>query len=726
MFPTGSSRGPDGDEWVAACEACLRSAQHRALAALLPAHPPPERLAETLFYRGRIAAGEANFLAAAELFRRSALQAAACGQAVPQQRSLVWEAYCHVNLGNYPLAKRLAKRAESEAAPADVRHADIYFVHGLIATERGTMKQAANWLTKARAVAQQFGDDWMEARCCANLAAVYSSLGRSSQAVQMIRRVEKINTLPDRVPNPQQLLQVRNIHAHVLRFQGATEEALRIAEPVPDTIVDGSRMFQIYLMLTAAVLHTEQGTFARAEALLDRAATLVRTVSDDDRTLAEVYWERAWLAFRRGDLTRAGQDIDEALRLVHNEMDTECFHAYAISAIINMHAGNLGMAGVLLNQANDRFRRVGSVCALAGTLLHYAAFLLRHENLHAGREALAEALKIMRDRQLYGTAYWDPPLVAHLCRLAMQEDVWGGQAPALTANLFGMPEAAAAERFALEGGPDGMWAEYATSLAVRRLAAAYWREFVPLLADPRARVRERAGRVLNASGDAAAQALLSTLPAEPAGDGGAGETAAPAPERPIRLYSFGRTRLLIGGRPLKLAKASTSKALLILAALLLNQPYGVSSRDLGLLLWPDKDGQARSNVLQMTVSNLRMALGAALDPADRKDVVRAERGRYFLRLPDTALWWDWQELRRLAAAGPARDAPARSEAEALYREPFMPILAGLLPPPGLDPATESQWERVACSLRDLATDLECQATDWIAAIRADVAVPRTP
>jgi hypothetical protein len=395
-------------------------------------------------------------------------------------------------------------------------------------------------------------------------------------------------------------------------------------------------------------------------------------------------------------------------------MDTECFHAYVIHTIIGMRSNDLSVASYSLNQANDRFRRVGHVVSLAGALLHYAAYLLTHENLRSGREALAEALTILRNHQLYGTPYWDPLLMVELCRKVIQEDIWDDQADSLAAHLFHIPESSVAKKFELEGGPKGMWAEYATALAVRRLARNYWREFVPLLSDPRPLVRRRAIQVLYASDSTEAKALVEPLRADPAGE--AEHYFFTQKVWPVQIHSFGPTKLFINGRPLKLDKASTSKALLIFNALLLYRQYGMSSNDLGLLLWPEKSPTARSSVLQMTISNLRAALGEALDKPERKQVIKSEQGRYYLRLPETAVWWDWQELQRISSGMPI-DAHIRRAAEGLYRESFMRIFAELLPPPNLDPTTELAWERIVRSLSAMATDYEIEAEKWMAAIR---------
>jgi hypothetical protein len=118
----------------------------------------------------------------------------------------------------------------------------------------------------------------------------------------------------------------------------------------------------------------------------------------------------------------------------------------------------------------------------------------------------------------------------------------------------------------------------------------------------------------------------------------------------------------------------------------------------------------------MTISNLRAALGEALDKPERKQVIKSEQGRYYLRLPETAVWWDWQELQRISSGMPI-DAHIRRAAEGLYRESFMRIFAELLPPPNLDPAIEIAWERIVRSLSAMATDYEIEAEKWMAAIR---------
>lgn len=669
-----------------------------------------------MFCQARLAVVRANYESASQLFQEVVTAAQSPDNILLRQHSQVWLAYCHSLLGNYTLAHKLADDVLQISQGDDALYASALFVHGLIAANVSTMAEAADFFEQARVLALQARDEWIEARCCANLAAVCVPQGLMEHAGRMIHRVERLNS--EGVRYPQQLMQVYNIQVYRLRLMGELEEALRAALPLPEDQDDGSIHHRGWLALTTAAVATDAGDFALAEQAWQRAAALIDHVQDGALINAELLWERAWLRFRQNRLDEAHQDISRALYLSESQADIEHLHAIVIAALIDLERDDLAFVGHNLIEVCNRFRAIKHDVGLASVLLHIAAYHLRGQHQCAARMALAEALTLLHDHRLHGAFYWHPPMMVTLCKIAIQED-WGDQTDLLIAHPPLKDMHTAQEHFYLVSNPNEVLGDFAASLAARRLAVDHWEQFVPLLNDQRAQVRRRAAQVLRAAKSTAALARLDVLrhDLDPHLRQWYTQYVVQRQSGIVTIYSFGRFEILIAGQPLRLQNAGSRKARALLGALLLAGRTGLSSGDLALLLWPHQSEKKQQASLQTTISALRSILKDALC-GDTLIMFDSESRRYALPLRPDQVWWDWDRLRQIAAAEQRgkHDPRLSQEAVELYHESFMEDFLALLPQPqGLDDWTARRWNSTYDTIVELVEEHEGLAATWMEA-----------
>lgn len=108
---------------------------------------------------------------------------------------------------------------------------------------------------------------------------------------------------------------------------------------------------------------------------------------------------------------------------------------------------------------------------------------------------------------------------------------------------------------------------------------------------------------------------------------------------PVRVYVLGRWSVVIDGEPLRFRGKAQKKPLDLLKAILAGGGRGVDRGSLLGSLWPDLDGDAANNALDLALHRLRKLL-------KRDDVVRMEEGK--VSLDARLLWTDVWVFERLS------------------------------------------------------------------------------
>lgn len=696
------------DRWVAQCQACVHMGAITALDELLITAPTEIPPATTQFYQGHIAVFRSAYEDAVRHFSAASDTAVQNGVSWLWSSSQVWCAYCHTIMGNYDVARALIATIDP-AVGDDHMCATWSFVQALLTSYCDRLDLAQKAFEHARMLAVKCNARWLESRCCVNLASVYQHQGFLDRATRMLRRVGVLYQIEG--GEAWRMIQVRNTAVNILRLRGNLAEALAEALPLPEPGDPVGQHFRGWLALSTALVAVDANDFGLAQQAWQRAADLLAPVHDNEFSSAELIWTRAWLRFRQGRMPEAYQDIQIALGMLDDQMDTDYLHGHAIAGIIALAHADLGSAGRILHQTCARFRGVGHMVGVASLLVHMAHYYEHTHYEDAARVALAEALTIMWIHGLHGLYYWEPDLMATLCVKAMQGDIWDAQASAIVRRLPVLPGRATMEP-ALDGQPEDTWADFAATLGARRLAATHWPAFVPLVHDPRPAVRRRAAQVLAAAQAPQAYAALQTLRADP--DPiirqwvSSQRPAAIAP--PIAIYSFGRFQVLCHGLPLSVRRSGTRKALAVLGILLLAGERGFESRDLAVLLWPNHAEDDQRAALHSTISGLRQVLSAAA--ADQVQVVSIAR-RYHVRFQHGSVWWDWQELRVMAQDGVSHDH--RPEVLSMHADAaFMDGLFDFLHEPlDLNPRMRMRWGEIYERVHDLVEQHAAEAAQWL-------------
>lgn len=134
---------------------------------------------------------------------------------------------------------------------------------------------------------------------------------------------------------------------------------------------------------------------------------------------------------------------------------------------------------------------------------------------------------------------------------------------------------------------------------------------------------------------------------------------------PVKIHTLGQFAVVVDGEQLELGGKTQHKPLSLLKALLLDR-VGLGSATLLDYLWPDLDGDAARNALDLALHRLRRLL-------NRKNAVLYQDGR--VMLDHTRVWVDAWALQTLCEQGvslPQNDALVRAEKMLrLYRGHFL-------------------------------------------------------
>jgi tetratricopeptide (TPR) repeat protein len=699
----------DTAHWTDMCDQALRQGQFGTLETLLDALPVAADVVAS-FYRGRLSIARGHFEIAIRTLQRATEDLHEPHHVAVHTRCRIWIAYCHTMLGNYRLATTLVERIVATTTAGSHLFAEACFIAALVKADSGSLLEAKDGFEQVRDVAWMVQDSVLEARCCANLVPIYIHLGLLDRAGHMVQRVEHL--ADHGVVSHQHRDQIRNANVCRLRLMGQLDAALAAGLPLPTTITADTRHFQGWLTLSIAMVATDRGTFDVAEAAWERAWDILRPITDNHLSHAELLWERAWLRFRQQKLDAATRDVQKALEFITDQTDSEHLHAYAIAGIIDCERGDLALVSRHFAYALDRFRHTQHYLALASLLLHVAGYHLQEQRSWEGRKALAEGLTLLRRFQVYGAFYWHPTLVIRLCMLAIGED-WDDYAADLSlATSIDDPAAVTPDRYGLTSSPQTVLGDFATALIVRRLAPTAWETFVPLLQDHRARVRRRVGQILIAAHQPESLIHLHPLQTDP--EPGLRRwyeqhvgphlprEAVPRPDFSIR--SFGSFDILANGATSKVTAAGTRKAKAILGLLLLAGNHGFPSNDIVVLLWPQGPPSAARSSFNSATTGARTLLKPILSTHPTPALAyRRDTGRYYLSMALVRPFWDFAQLDDLVATATQSgwSQPIQDLADTCYHPAFMDDFLDLLP----------NADRVAADLRiqwESVYDLVCQ------------------
>lgn len=664
--------------WVETAEDYLRSGSLQQLEALLIEQAAALDVLFIVFYRARLALTRSHFEAAATGFYTIAshvqIDAEVYGDL--HHRSLVWLAYTHNMLGRYSLAKSLLERIECQIATESHLYAEVLFVYGIIVADhdQGDRMIAQAYLEQARDRAFFFHDHVLEARCCANLAPIYNTLCLFERTGLVIHRVEQINAIG--TTNPTQLFQIRNTNLHRLRLMGAIEEALlcaTIPEVPPD---DGSQHFCGWFTLSASCIYVDADQFDRADMAWQQANHILTGIDDNNLTKAELLWERAWWHLRQQHLSQAQQLIQQAFTLVGPNTDMEHLHAYVIRAVIDLASDDRGIVSRLLLDAAEGFRRAHHIVGLVSSLVHIAGYYLMVGRAYAARKMIAEAFGILRRYRMYGMYYWYPPVMHQLCSIVMRED-WGDYGDVLNIRqLLTDDGPVPLDVFGLDSSPQEELAEFATTLAVRRLAKGYWQMFLDLLTDARPIVRIRGARVLVAAHDPEALIVVDRLRNDPDPSvvlwyqNHVERPLLPVLKKQLEVRSFGHFTVLVDNQSWKLSNAGTRKVKAIFGLLLLFGNEGIDRAIVETCLWPRREPVKQRQSFDVAIAAIRRLLkqtNVASSIEYRRDVQH-----YCLIHHEPPLWWDWSALQlQSTMPHPQRDQAVSMDAKTRFQEPFM-------------------------------------------------------
>lgn len=135
---------------------------------------------------------------------------------------------------------------------------------------------------------------------------------------------------------------------------------------------------------------------------------------------------------------------------------------------------------------------------------------------------------------------------------------------------------------------------------------------------------------------------------------------------PVRVFTLGSFRLVLGGETVHQAGKPQKRPLELLKALVAQKPSGTTGLSLAALLWPDAEGAALKKTLEITLHRLRKRLG-------RDDAVLLHEGR--IALNPRVCWvdlWDFDEaveraMTALRCVHPDTKSIERESAHALRR-----------------------------------------------------------
>jgi DNA-binding SARP family transcriptional activator len=132
--------------------------------------------------------------------------------------------------------------------------------------------------------------------------------------------------------------------------------------------------------------------------------------------------------------------------------------------------------------------------------------------------------------------------------------------------------------------------------------------------------------------------------------------------RPIGIFTFGRFSVVLASTPLAFRRKAQRKPLELLKALIAKGGRGVAHAELGAELWPELDGDAGHNAVNLTIHRLRRLL--------RKDeAITVRAGK--VGLDPTFVWVDAWAFERLCTSvdklGAERGSAAADELHEIAR-----------------------------------------------------------
>jgi DNA-binding SARP family transcriptional activator len=128
---------------------------------------------------------------------------------------------------------------------------------------------------------------------------------------------------------------------------------------------------------------------------------------------------------------------------------------------------------------------------------------------------------------------------------------------------------------------------------------------------------------------------------------------------PVKIYTLGRFEVLVDGQPLEFGRKAPKKPMALLKALIVCGGANVSQSRLLDMIWPDHEGDAAAQALEITLHRLRNWLKHA-------DAIRQRGNR--LSLSSECCWIDAWDFER----GTGRlDAGALNEVLVLYEGSFL-------------------------------------------------------
>jgi DNA-binding SARP family transcriptional activator len=171
---------------------------------------------------------------------------------------------------------------------------------------------------------------------------------------------------------------------------------------------------------------------------------------------------------------------------------------------------------------------------------------------------------------------------------------------------------------------------------------------------------------------------------------------------PVRVYVLGRWSVVIDGEPLRFRGKAQKKPLDLLKAILAGGGRGVDRGRVLASLWPDLDGDAASNALDLALHRLRKLL-------KRDDAIRVEEGKLYL---DARLVWSdmWVFERLITQIEQFTRAPGEMREHGVLGGRLLRLYLGHFlagdDEPWIAPARERLRSKFVRSVRDLAEHLD--------------------
>jgi LuxR family transcriptional regulator, maltose regulon positive regulatory protein len=534
-----------------------------------------------------------------------------------------------------------------------------WFLPSYFAVQRGDVRPMDPWLEEIeRLLPASAGRIPPEVEYEVLIAVVPAMMARRPAAGFLVKCAERLLELLEQAPAHFDLLAGGTAATIYLRWAGDLARAERLArrvEPLLERPCDVlvKAWWLLHRCALRATLCAELGPVA--EEKLDRAAALL-SAEGMSMLAPTVDVARLELLVGRGEIEEAlllARRLDQAL---HPRPGYERVNFHAQYAYLALRRGEPLTA---LQQA-----QTGLVAAEASGLVSLHAFIL-----------LASALAHSELRE------FDRALAC----LAQARDGMAGPCFRFNAGLI---EAYCA---LLSGNDNRVTALLAEALAIGRQAEFlntwFWL--------PHMMSRLCAYALRNGMEEGYVRDLIRQRDLQPAD---------PDMERwpwPVRIYALGRWSVVIDGEPLRSRGKAQRKPLDLLKAILAEGGRGVDRGKLLSSLWPDLDGDAANNALDLALHRLRKLL-------QRDDAVKAEEGKLYLNA--RLVWTDTWAFERLSTQIEqfTRDAGETPPHAALSGRLLRLYLGHFLmaeDEPWIAPARERLRSKFVRCVRDLAEHL---------------------